>query len=82
MGFWDFFHNRYKFPVHIVQLILIVAAMGLSVPRLFMKNQPRTRANTIALGMVGIWFSCKEATMLMLAQGSQITNLHRLSAGM
>ncbi|KAF7190687.1 hypothetical protein HII31_07846 [Pseudocercospora fuligena] len=51
MGFWDFFHNRYKLQVHIVQIILIVIAMGLSVPRLFLKNQPRTRANTIALGM-------------------------------
>lgn len=47
-----FFDIRYKFWVHIFELLLVVAAMGLSVPRLFAKNQPRTRANTIALGMV------------------------------
>lgn len=46
------FNTRVKTPLHIVYIILVVAAMGLSVPRLFMKGQPRTRANTIALGMV------------------------------
>jgi hypothetical protein len=46
------FNPRVKTPLHIVYIILVVAAMGLSVPRLFMKGQPRTRANTIALGMV------------------------------
>ncbi|KAF2123026.1 hypothetical protein BDV96DRAFT_681612 [Lophiotrema nucula] len=46
-----FFSPRFKLPLHLVQLVMIVTAMGLSVPRLFMKNQPRTRANTIALGM-------------------------------
>lgn len=58
MGFAAIYNSkwlstRYKLPVHIIQLILIGIAMGCSVPRLFMKNQPRTRANTIALGMVG-----------------------------
>jgi hypothetical protein len=38
--------------MHIIYIILVAAAMGFSVPRLFMKGQPRTRANTIALGMV------------------------------
>lgn len=57
MAFLDFLNHRFisprfMLPVHLVQLVLIVTAMGLSVPRLFMKNQPRTRANTIALGMV------------------------------
>lgn len=52
MAFKDYFQARYKLPVQIVYIILVVVAMGLSVPRLFMKNQPRTRANTIALGMV------------------------------
>ncbi|PPJ51939.1 hypothetical protein CBER1_09682 [Cercospora berteroae] len=51
MAFKDYFQARYKLPVQIVYIILVVVAMGLSVPRLFMKNQPRTRANTIALGM-------------------------------
>lgn len=46
------FNPRVKTPLHVVYIILVVAAMGLSVPRLFMKGQPRTRANTIALGMV------------------------------
>jgi hypothetical protein len=46
------FNPHVKTSVHAVYILLVVAAMGLSVPRLFMKNQPRTRANTIALGMV------------------------------
>jgi hypothetical protein len=48
------FSPRVKTPLHLVYILLVVAAMGLSVPRLFMKNQPRTRANTIALGMVSL----------------------------
>lgn len=47
------FDSRFKLPVHIIQAILITIVIGLSVPRLFMKNKPRTRASTIALGMVG-----------------------------
>ncbi|KAH6612630.1 hypothetical protein C7974DRAFT_418569 [Boeremia exigua] len=45
------FASRFKLPLHIVTGILVVIVVGLSVPRLFMKNQPRTRAGTIALGM-------------------------------
>lgn len=45
------FTPRYKLPIHIIEIILIIIAIGLSVPRLFLKNQPRNRANTIALGM-------------------------------
>ncbi|KAF2128288.1 hypothetical protein P153DRAFT_431972 [Dothidotthia symphoricarpi CBS 119687] len=45
------FSSRFKLPMHIVQAILATVAVGLSVPRLFAKNQPRTRASTIALGM-------------------------------
>lgn len=44
--------HRQKTALHIIQLLLVHVAIGFSVPRLFMKNQPRTRANTIALGMV------------------------------
>ncbi|KAI5363745.1 hypothetical protein Slin14017_G057090 [Septoria linicola] len=51
MALKDLFNSRYKLPVQIVYIILVIAAMGISVPRMFMKNQPRTRANTIALGM-------------------------------
>jgi len=47
-----FFDSRYKLPVHLMQGVLITIVIGLSVPRLFMKNQPRTRAGTIALAMV------------------------------
>lgn len=58
MALLDFLNNkmfspRFMLPIHLVQFVLIAVAMGLSVPRLFMKNQPRTRANTIALAMVG-----------------------------
>ncbi|KAJ4983850.1 hypothetical protein SVAN01_10654 [Stagonosporopsis vannaccii] len=45
------FNSRFKLPLHIITGILVVIVIGLSVPRLFMKNQPRTRAGTIALGM-------------------------------
>lgn len=47
-----FFGPQYKLRIHIIQIILIHIIMGLTVPRVFMKNQPRTRATTIALGMV------------------------------
>ena len=47
-----FFSPQYKLRIHILQIILIHVIMGLTVPRIFMKNQPRTRATTIALGMV------------------------------
>ncbi|KAF9692656.1 hypothetical protein EKO04_009349 [Ascochyta lentis] len=45
------FSSRFKLPVHIVTGILVIIVVGLSIPRLFLKNQPRTRAGTIALGM-------------------------------
>ncbi|KAF2630796.1 hypothetical protein BU25DRAFT_483602 [Macroventuria anomochaeta] len=45
------FASRFKLPIHIVTGLLVIIIIGLSVPRLFMKNQPRTRAGTIALGM-------------------------------
>ncbi|KAJ4340549.1 hypothetical protein N0V87_002534 [Didymella glomerata] len=45
------FASRFKLPLHIITGMLVVIVIGLSVPRLFMKNQPRTRAGTIALGM-------------------------------
>jgi hypothetical protein len=61
MGLFD---PRVKTPLHIIYIIFVVAAMGLSVPRLFMKGQPRTRANTIALGMV--WFKMIQLTSAAL----------------
>ncbi|KAF3049445.1 hypothetical protein E8E11_007748 [Didymella keratinophila] len=45
------FASRFKLPLHIITGILVIIVIGLSLPRLFMKNQPRTRAGTIALGM-------------------------------
>ncbi|KAE8340556.1 hypothetical protein BDV24DRAFT_164288 [Aspergillus arachidicola] len=47
----NLFDTRWKLPLHCLQLFLIVMVIGLSIPRLFMKNQPRTRASTIGLGM-------------------------------
>lgn len=51
MGVFDV---RYKLKVHILQIILIHIILGVTAPRLFMKDQPRTRANTIALGMASL----------------------------
>lgn len=48
----NLFDPRWKLPLHCFQLFLMVIVIGLSAPRLFMKNQPRTRASTIGLGMV------------------------------
>ncbi|OQU94903.1 hypothetical protein CLAIMM_01188 [Cladophialophora immunda] len=48
-----FFDPKYKLKVHVLQIILIHVVMGVSAPQLFLKGQPRTRANTIALGMSG-----------------------------
>ncbi|KAJ9646691.1 hypothetical protein H2204_000383 [Knufia peltigerae] len=48
-----FFDHKFKLKVHILQIILIHIVMGVSAPQLFLKGQPRTRANTIALGMGG-----------------------------
>ncbi|KAH8665898.1 hypothetical protein BGZ60DRAFT_432073 [Tricladium varicosporioides] len=51
MGFFD---SRYKFAVHMLQLILVLLAIGGSVVRLlFVKapGAPPSRANTMALGM-------------------------------
>jgi hypothetical protein len=53
------FSSRFKLQIHIAQVVLVTAAVGLTVPRLFVKNIPRSRSSTIALGMVrhvlGIW---------------------------
>jgi hypothetical protein len=55
------FSSRYKLHIHLAQVVLVAAAVGLTVPRLFMNNVPRSRAGTIALGMVcltqDIWMS-------------------------
>ncbi|KKY37743.1 putative cytochrome p450 [Diaporthe ampelina] len=48
MGLFDY---RFKLPLHIVELILIIAVCGLSAARLFLPGvATKTRANTIALG--------------------------------
>ncbi|KAF2854862.1 hypothetical protein T440DRAFT_542454 [Plenodomus tracheiphilus IPT5] len=56
MGVFDLlnkplFSSRFKLHVHLLQVLLVSIAVGLSVPRLFIKNVPRTRSGTIALGM-------------------------------
>ncbi|KAL1793163.1 hypothetical protein ACET3X_008145 [Alternaria dauci] len=45
------FSSRYKLQIHIAQVVLVTTAVGLTLPRLFMKNIPRSRSSTIALGM-------------------------------
>ncbi|KAL0935563.1 uncharacterized protein CTRU02_210154 [Colletotrichum truncatum] len=45
------FSPKLKFPIHMVQLVLVAAALGLSVARIFMPNRPRGRSGTMALGM-------------------------------
>ncbi|KAF9869987.1 hypothetical protein CkaCkLH20_12596 [Colletotrichum karsti] len=45
------FSTRLKFPIHMLQLFLVVAALSLSVARIFMPNKPRGRSGTMALGM-------------------------------
>jgi hypothetical protein len=57
MGFLDFlekpiFNTRFKYPIHLTQVVLAILAFALTVPRLFITNVPRTRAGTYALGMV------------------------------
>ncbi|KAG9196552.1 hypothetical protein G6011_01673 [Alternaria panax] len=47
------FSNRFKFHIHIAQVVLVTVAIGLTVPRLFMNNVPRSRSSTIVLGMGG-----------------------------
>jgi hypothetical protein len=47
-----FFSSRLNTPIHILQVILIHIAVGLTAPRLFIKNPRPTRAATMALAMV------------------------------
>lgn len=49
-----FFDTRYKFPVQLLQLFLVHVVLILSVVRMFNRpaGAPRTRANTMSLGMV------------------------------
>ncbi|KAH8721653.1 hypothetical protein BGZ61DRAFT_586457 [Ilyonectria robusta] len=48
-----FFDTRYKFPVQLLQLFLVHVVLILSVVRMFNRpaGAPRTRANTMSLGM-------------------------------
>lgn len=50
MGLLDY---RFKLPLHIVELILIIGVCAISTARLFLPGvTTKTRANTIALGFV------------------------------
>ncbi|UPX18123.1 uncharacterized protein EKO05_0008439 [Ascochyta rabiei] len=62
------FHSRFKLRIHILTGILVIIVIGLSVPRVFMKNQPRTRAGTIALGMVWASPALHESEILTTAR--------------
>ncbi|PLB43220.1 hypothetical protein P170DRAFT_481166 [Aspergillus steynii IBT 23096] len=43
--------TRWKLPLHCLQILLVVIVIGLTIPRMLMKNQPRTRATSMGLGM-------------------------------
>ncbi|KAF2634503.1 glycosyl hydrolase family 76 protein [Massarina eburnea CBS 473.64] len=45
------FNNRYKFPAHMVTLLLIIAAMVITGVRLVVKTGPSSRSDTMALAM-------------------------------
>lgn len=55
-----YFSPRFKTPCHVVQIVLIHAVLGLAAARLFMKDAPKGRSNSIGLGMVRLpiinWF--------------------------
>ncbi|KAK7731772.1 hypothetical protein SLS53_008593 [Cytospora paraplurivora] len=43
-------NTRFKLPIHVVELVIIVAVLAISGARLTMPGLPKTRANTIAIG--------------------------------
>ncbi|GJD03162.1 hypothetical protein ColKHC_11987 [Colletotrichum higginsianum] len=45
------FSTKLKFPIHMVQIALALAAIGVTVVRMFLPNAPRGRSGTMALGM-------------------------------
>lgn len=49
--FWNIFDARYKKAIWIILIVLIQVAIGITVPRLFLKG-PKTRATLMSLGMV------------------------------
>lgn len=46
---------HFKHILHFAQAVLIVASMGLTIPRFFMEGYPNTKENTIALSMVRVY---------------------------
>ncbi|KAH9860721.1 hypothetical protein J1614_012053, partial [Plenodomus biglobosus] len=48
-----FFSSRFKLHIHLLQVLLVSLALGLCIPRLFVKNAARTRSrsSTITLSM-------------------------------
>ncbi|KPM34459.1 hypothetical protein AK830_g12119 [Neonectria ditissima] len=46
-----FFAPRFKFPMHMVQIVLVIAVIGLSAARMLLPNAPRGRSTTMGLGM-------------------------------
>lgn len=55
-----FFNPRFKFPIHILQIFLVLLALGGTAVRLLIVKAPAgappSRANTMALGMVRTGF--------------------------
>jgi hypothetical protein len=78
MKFWTYFDARYKKAVWIILFVLIHIAIGLTVPRLFMKG-PKTRNTTIALGMVCSTTYCLFSQSAdFFPTGRQISNFPRV----
>lgn len=74
-----FFPTKSKLPIHLAQLVLVIAVVALSGARLLMKNTPRGRSTTMGLGMVCTFQSlhfCRHSNN----SGRQIHRHHQLSA--
>lgn len=70
-----FFTNRYMVAVHILQVLLVLGAIGVSVIRLLVikvpTGAPASRANTMALGMVRPIFSLQYSLTDISFQGAK-----------
>jgi hypothetical protein len=70
-----FFDSRYMFPVHMLQVLLVLLAIGGSVVRLlFVKvpGAPPSRANTMALGMVSQTLPTRQIEVVVSNMGKNI----------
>lgn len=53
MAFLDYFDNRYKFQMHVIQVVLVIIAIVLTLARFGVPNTITTRAHIMAMTMVG-----------------------------